>query len=198
MTRTSGTPQRSCLGCRKTFDQNDLIRYALTPQGMVVPDVRRRLPGRGAYTCWSPLCLAHAVQRRQFDRAFRQPCQALQDDRLLADILKALRARMLGLIGMGRKSSQLVAGSNAVLDALGRPRQIDLLVLASDISAGIAEKVSRKAARVEVKCLGMFSKIELGPLTGRAETSALAIYQGKLAEAFAADLQNYRKLSGES
>ena len=198
MTRTGGAPQRTCLGCRKTFDQNDLLRYALTPQGVVVPDIRRRLPGRGAYTCWSPHCIDQAVRRRQFERVFRRSCQQIQDDLLLADIREVLRTRMLGLIGMGRKSSQLVAGSNAVLDALSRPRQIDLLVLATDISAGIAEKVSRKAVRVEVKCLGMFTKVELGSLTGRAETSALAIYQGKLAEAFAADLQNYRNLSGES
>ena len=54
-------PQRSCLACRETRDRDRLIRFVLSPQGEVVPDLDVKLPGRGAYTCVSAACLAAAV-----------------------------------------------------------------------------------------------------------------------------------------
>ncbi|MGW4112163.1 YlxR family protein [Actinosynnema sp. NPDC004786] len=39
--------------------------------GAVVPDTRRRLPGRGAWLHPDPDCLRNAEKRRAFPRAFR-------------------------------------------------------------------------------------------------------------------------------
>ena len=39
--------------------------------GSVVPDVRRRLPGRGAWLHFDLECLRNAERRRAFSRAFR-------------------------------------------------------------------------------------------------------------------------------
>ncbi|RKT56955.1 hypothetical protein C8E97_5669 [Saccharothrix australiensis] len=39
--------------------------------GAVVPDTRRRLPGRGAWLHPDPGCLREAEKRRAFPRAFR-------------------------------------------------------------------------------------------------------------------------------
>lgn len=68
-------PERTCLGCRARKNQADLDRLALTrgPGGSaVVRDVRRRLGGRGAWLCrGSRACLASAIKKRVFGRAFR-------------------------------------------------------------------------------------------------------------------------------
>lgn len=198
MTRSRRQPQRSCTGCRQVFDQQDLLRYVCSPEGRIVPDLRNRLPGRGVYTCWSRACIDQAVRKRQFDRAFRQACQPFQSDWLVGEIRLAVSSRLFGLLGMGRKSAQLVAGSNAVLAALNNEQRLALVVLAEDISAGVREKVCGKAVRSGALCLDMFDKLQLGQITGRAQTSVLGLYQGKLAEAFAADLHKYRNVSGES
>ncbi|MDT8441313.1 MAG: DUF448 domain-containing protein [Desulfuromonadales bacterium] len=197
MTQPRRQPQRTCLGCRQTFDQMALLRYVRSPQGEVVADFRHRLPGRGAYTCWSRSCLEQAVRKRQFDRAFRQPCPAVQLDGLLAETLAALTTRLLGLVGMARKSSQIVTGSNAVFAALQRRQALTLLVVAEDVSAGIEEKVRGKAARDQLAICKLFRKAELGRVTGRAETSVLGLLKGQLAETFAAELRKYRNVSGE-
>ncbi|PTL54908.1 DUF448 domain-containing protein [Paraconexibacter algicola] len=64
------SPIRTCVGCRSTHPQNQLVRLA-AHEGHVVPDPARALPGRGAYVCGAA-CLEQAVKRRALPRAFRQ------------------------------------------------------------------------------------------------------------------------------
>ncbi|HEU4752192.1 MAG TPA: YlxR family protein [Armatimonadota bacterium] len=66
------SPQRSCIGCRVVRDKRELVRVVHTPDGRFVLDTTGKIAGRGAYVCPSPACLALAVKRKGFDRAFRQ------------------------------------------------------------------------------------------------------------------------------
>jgi predicted RNA-binding protein YlxR (DUF448 family) len=63
-------PVRSCVGCGARKAQGELTRVAVDPEGEVVVDRERRLPGRGAYLCGAG-CLAAALKRKAFGRAFR-------------------------------------------------------------------------------------------------------------------------------
>ncbi|MBK9741057.1 MAG: YlxR family protein [Actinobacteria bacterium] len=63
-------PQRTCVGCRQRAARSDLIRVVAIA-GACVPDVSRRLPGRGAHVHPSLQCLERAEQRRAFPRALR-------------------------------------------------------------------------------------------------------------------------------
>jgi predicted RNA-binding protein YlxR (DUF448 family) len=47
------SPQRSCLGCGAVRDKGDLLRFVLAPDNVPVPDLKGKLPGRGAYICMS-------------------------------------------------------------------------------------------------------------------------------------------------
>ncbi|NHC13575.1 YlxR family protein [Motilibacter sp. E257] len=64
------TPQRTCLGCRRRAPKSELIRV-VEAGGACVPDVRGRLPGRGAYVHPDQECLDAAERRRAFPRALR-------------------------------------------------------------------------------------------------------------------------------
>ncbi|MGN6608517.1 MAG: YlxR family protein [Jatrophihabitans sp.] len=64
-------PQRTCIGCRCRTSATDLLRV-VAADGTAVPDVRRRLPGRGAWVHPTPACVALAERRRAFGRALRQ------------------------------------------------------------------------------------------------------------------------------
>ncbi|MEU5693960.1 YlxR family protein [Actinosynnema sp. NPDC020468] len=63
-------PVRTCIGCRARALPSELLRVVVVA-GTVVPDTRRRLPGRGAWLHPSPDCLHAAEKRRAFPRAFR-------------------------------------------------------------------------------------------------------------------------------
>ena len=131
MVQARKQPQRTCLGCRQIKDQDQLIRFVLSPDGEILADLKGRLPGRGAYLCNDRDCIETAVSRKQFDRAFRKVCQPITGGQLVESIKEQLLAHLANLLGMARKSAKFVAGSNAVMDALNRKKLLAVVVLAS-------------------------------------------------------------------
>jgi predicted RNA-binding protein YlxR (DUF448 family) len=190
-------PQRTCLGCRQVKCQDQLIRFVRSPDGEILADLKGKLPGRGAYLCNSRACIETALARKQFDRAFQQPCQVVVSEQLIDAVVKELLAHMTALLGMARKSTSFIAGSNAVLEALKRKVSLAVVVLAGDISPQIGEKVRHKATQQNIETVELFDKIELGRILGRAERSVVGLPDGKLAAAFLNDLHRYQDISGE-
>lgn len=193
-----GKAQRTCLGCRQARDQQELIRFVCSPDEMILVDYRNRLPGRGAYTCPQRQCIDQALRRQQFNRAFRKQCQPVSADQLFASIRQAMLDRMENLLGMARKSGQSTAGSNAVLAAFDRAAPPAVVVFAEDVSAGVAEKVERKARHHAAECLQLLDKETLGRCSGRSECSVCAISGGTLAEAFLLEWKQYCRTLGEN
>ena len=63
-------PMRQCLGCREMKPKRDLIRVVRSPEGELSLDFKGKKPGRGAYLCPDPACLARAKKARALERAF--------------------------------------------------------------------------------------------------------------------------------
>jgi hypothetical protein len=61
---------RQCLGCREMKPKGELIRVVRAPDGTVSLDFRGKKPGRGAYLCPDPGCLARVKKSRALERAF--------------------------------------------------------------------------------------------------------------------------------
>ena len=198
MVQVRKQPQRTCLGCRQIKDQDQLVRFVLSPDGEILADLKGRLPGRGAYLCNDRDCIETAASRKQFDRTFRKACQPVTGGQLVESITEQLLAHLASLLGMARKSAKFVAGSNAVLDALNRKKLLAVVVLAKDISPQIGEKVRRKAEYQKIVTTELFDKVKLGRILGRAERSVVGLPDGKLADAFLKDLLRYQEISGES
>jgi hypothetical protein len=187
--------QRTCLACRKVSDQDQLVRYVLSPQGEVLVDYRRRLPGRGAYTCIDRTCILTAVKRQQFDRVFRGKATISGGGAALVEAVgQRVRERALNLLGMARKSGNVIAGSSLVLAALAEPAEVALVILAEDVSPAIADKVSGKAAVVGVPWFVLGDKETLGQLLGKGERSVIAFRKGSLAESAGRELSRYEQL----
>lgn len=66
-------PMRQCLGCREMKAKRELIRVVKSPEGEISLDFRGKKPGRGAYVCPSPACLAKARKSKALERAFSTP-----------------------------------------------------------------------------------------------------------------------------
>jgi predicted RNA-binding protein YlxR (DUF448 family) len=60
------------VGCRTRAAADDLLRVVAV-DGVLIPDLRRRLPGRGAWLHPVPECLSRAERRSAFPRALRVP-----------------------------------------------------------------------------------------------------------------------------
>ncbi|MEQ1873329.1 MAG: YlxR family protein [Ilumatobacteraceae bacterium] len=70
-------PQRTCIGCRQSRPQDELVRCTIssTAGGSQGAQVSRTAAGRGAWLC-SLSCYQTAVQRKAFDRSWKQSVSA--------------------------------------------------------------------------------------------------------------------------
>lgn len=189
--------QRTCLGCRQIFDQDRLVRYVLSPEKEILVDYRGKLPGRGAYTCLTKACVEEAVRKRQFERAFRGNNKETSAKALIDALGDQIRQRIENLVGMARKSGNIVSGSNMVISALGSPGEISLVLLSEDISSGMADKIVGKSAAKSIPCFRLFQKDALGQLVGKADRSVVALKNGSIADSLSKELLRYKDIVGE-
>lgn len=191
-------PQRTCIGCRKVLDQGMLVRYVLSPQGQIVVDYNRKLPGRGVYTCLDKQCLEAAVKRKQFDRAFRGRNASVCVQTLLRSLGEQLEKRVLNLLGMARKSAAAISGSRAVTVELTAQKAPGLVLMAKDLSPTIADKVSGLAKNRNVPVFTFFEKEILGQVLGKGQRSVVAVADGPLADKIKSEIFRYKHIAGEA
>ena len=66
-------PMRQCVGCRVMKPKMELVRVVRSPEGEISLDFRGKQPGRGAYVCRDPACLAAARKKRGLERVLGRP-----------------------------------------------------------------------------------------------------------------------------
>ena len=79
-------PLRQGLGCRDLNPKPEPLRGVRPPQGELSLDFRGKKPGRGAYLCPDPACLARAKKSRAIERALSSP--------MPPEVWEALEAQM--------------------------------------------------------------------------------------------------------
>lgn len=190
-------PQRSCLGCRKSRDRGTLIRYVLSPQGELVADIEAKLPGRGAYTCVSKTCLQAALKQRQFSRAFKREVVTAAPDQMADQVGSVMQRRVLGYIGLANKAGQVISGGSLVSDAIRGVQKPGLILVATDVSEAIGEKIELLAAVNHIVCIRILKKDDFGAILGKAPRSAIAIKSGGFVAQLTYEIERYRNFLGE-
>ena len=177
----------------KVMPDSQLIRFVADPDGNVVPDVAAKLPGRGLWVEASRDAVNKAVEKKLFARAAKAQVNAGTD--LAARAEKALVTRMLGDLGIARRSGQLVLGFDNVLRTLESPKPPKVLIEALDGAADGKRKLYAAAHRMELKCIVIESltRAELGLALGRENVIHAAIQPGGFAERLTFDAE---RLSG--
>jgi predicted RNA-binding protein YlxR (DUF448 family) len=169
---------RRCIVTRQALEKPALIRFVVDPDGRVAPDLKERLPGRGLWVTANRAVLDQAVTKNAFAKAARQQVKI---DRDLADRVVALARREVAeLLGLARKSGQLVAGFEKVEAAL-RAGKVRVLVAASDGAADGRGKLARLAGS-GVEISAPLTAAELAQALGREHAVHAAIEAGGLAE----------------
>ena len=186
-------PQRSCIACRREGDKAGFLRFVLSPDGIVTPDLEDKLPGRGAYTCIARSCLLDAVKRRQFGRSFKGAAVTVDGpgiDNLMQELMER---RISGYMALANKAGAVVSGGDAVERALKATARPGLLVLATDISLSIAEKFEGLARRAGIAVERVLSKESLGYLLGKeSDRSAVAIMSSGFSQSLIREIVRYR------
>ncbi len=105
-------PERRCIATGDTGPKTGLIRFAVGPDGAVVPDILGKLPGRGIWVSADRAALAKVAEKRLFSRAAKM--QVTVPEGLVDQVEAALARRVIELISMARKAGRAVAGFEKV------------------------------------------------------------------------------------
>lgn len=166
--------ERRCILTGETSARDDLVRLAISPDGLVLPDAAAKAPGRGAWIGTHRKALEEALAdghlRKAMMRAFKGAPLTIPED--LADRIEAALVRHLGdRLGLELRSGNIVLGS-ARIEEQARGGRIALLLHASDSSADGRRKLDQ-AWRVGNDAEGSGERGQVLPLDRHALSVAL-------------------------
>ena len=192
--KTRDEPDRRCIVTGEAQPKRGLIRFAVSPDGLVVPDILGKLPGRGIWVVADREALETAVKKRLFARAAKQA--VVVPETLVADVEVGLAKRLIDGISMARKAGQAVAGFEKVKDWLGKD-EARILLQASDGSPRGKTKLYAPGGRGSF--FEVLSASELGLSFGRERVIHAALGFGGLTERIREDairLSGVREFGG--
>ncbi len=131
---------RTCIVTRESGPAEGLIRFVAAPDGSVVPDLKRTLPGRGCWVTATRARVDEAAKKQIFKRALKEDVTASPELGALVDGLLVKSA--LGSLSLARKAGQLTTGS-AKIDAAIRSGEATLVLHSTDAAADGVRKLNQ-------------------------------------------------------
>lgn len=137
--KPKGLPERTCIVTRKVKPVSELVRFVLSPDGRVTPDLKANLPGRGVWVSATRASVQHAAAQNSFAQGFKTDVKA---DMALPENLKTLlQERALSALSLANKAGEIICGAVKVAEALEN-RALALLHAKEGAMDGI-EKLNR-------------------------------------------------------
>lgn len=185
--------ERMCAVSRQVRPIDELIRFVVSPDGEVIADVKRRLPGRGLWLSASRRVVAEALRRHQFGRGFKRDVRVAPT--LVEDTEGLLARNVSDALAIAAKAGQLIVGFTKVEAALqARPNgnRIAALIHASDGAADGIRKLDallRQNAGIrgdtsEIPIVTILTSAELDLALGRANVIHAALLAGPASRTF--------------
>src|ERR1700704_234923 len=103
-----GGPLRQCAVSRAQKPPEELIRFVAGPDGAIVPDLARRLPGRGVWVDATREAVAAAVRKGVFTRSLKRQISIPSD--LPATVERLMARRVADALSITNKAGLVVAG----------------------------------------------------------------------------------------
>jgi predicted RNA-binding protein YlxR (DUF448 family) len=170
-------PQRTCIATGETGAPDRMIRFVVGPEGDVVPDLARRLPGRGLWVRAERAAVERAVAKNLFARAARASVKPAAD--LAERVERLLLERTLADLSRARRAGRAVAGFVRVEQMVGQ-RRAGLLVVADEADGDGLGKL--KASGLPIARLG--DAAALGGIFGREQAVYVAVARDDAGGAF--------------
>ena len=126
---------RMCAVTREVRPVDELIRFVVSPQGEVIADLKRKLPGRGLWVQASRRTVAEAVRRHQFSKGFKREVRVAPT--LPADTEALLERSCTEALAMAAKAGQAVSGFAKVEGLLEQGRAAALIHASDGAADGI-------------------------------------------------------------
>lgn len=137
----NGGSLRQCAVTRAKKSPEELIRFVAGPEGAIVPDLARHLPGRGVWVDATFAAVAAAVHQKAFARSLQRPVSVPAD--LPARVEQLMARRLSEALSLANKAGLIVTGFSKVEALLARKRAV-VLIHAGDAAADGVAKLDGK------------------------------------------------------
>jgi predicted RNA-binding protein YlxR (DUF448 family)/ribosomal protein L30E len=196
--RASGraaVPERRCLASGRVMPKERLLRFVVDPEGVVVPDLAERLPGRGLWLQARRDMMEKACTRNLFAKAAKRQVRVPED--LPQQVEGLARKRCLDLLGLARRAGAVAVGFEKVKSAL-RAGKVGLLLQAEDAAADGRRKIQALARAVGpgVPLMQFCAAAALGAAVGRESAVHVGVAPGRFAEELQREIGRLAGLRG--
>jgi predicted RNA-binding protein YlxR (DUF448 family) len=178
--------ERLCAVTRTVKPVDELIRFVAGPNG-VVPDLKRKLPGRGLWVTAERATLKDAVARNVFARGFKRDVGGTAN--LVDETERLLVRAALDALAMAGKAGRVASGFAKAEAAVGRDPIVGLLH-ASDAGADGVAKLAGALRRREdadrIAVIRTFTTAQLDLALGRSNVVHAALLAGPANDTFLA------------
>jgi uncharacterized protein len=174
-------PQRTCIATGETGAPERMIRFVVGPEGDVVPDLARRLPGRGLWVKAERAAVERAVAKNLFARAARASVKPASD--LAERVERLLLERALADLSRARRAGRAVAGFVKVEQMVGQ-RRAGLLVVADEADGDGLGKLKAASRENGLPIARLGDAAALGGIFGREQAVYVAVARDDAGGAF--------------
>jgi predicted RNA-binding protein YlxR (DUF448 family) len=199
-THAQATRARRDIVSGEVMDEARLVRFVVGPDGQVLPDFARKLPGRGLWVEARRDAVAAAVKRNAFSRAAKAKVAAAPD---LADQVEhGLMRRLSQTLGLARRSGDLTLGFEKAASALEGAKAAWMIEAADGAADGRRKllSIARRSAKPP-RLFGVFTAQELSLALGVEPVVHCVFLAGRGVEGWTHDverLSGFRPLLPES
>ncbi len=186
--------ERLCVATREVRPVSQLIRFVIGPDGEAVPDLKRKLPGRGMWVTATRDVLGEAIKRKVFARGFKR------DVRLPPDLLdrtgRLLEQSALDALAIAAKAGSVVCGFAKVENALARSHVLALLHAAEAAPDGVKKldaALRRSPNGDSIPAIQVLSGTQLDLALGRPNVIHAALLAGPVSDTFLARLRRLER-----
>lgn len=187
---------RRCILTRVERDPADLLRFVADPEGRLVPDLSRKLPGRGVWVTADKASVAAAAQTKAFAKSLKRAVTVAPD---LPQAVEALFVRrVLEALSLANKAGLVTTGFEKVEALIGSGRAAALLQGADAAEDG-KRKLDRKFAAVQ-RDSGKAGPVvdwltieQLSLAIGRSNVVHAALKQGGATQRFLREAERLRR-----
>ena len=178
---------RKCIVTGELKEKKEMLRFTISPDKVVVPDFKKKLPGKGVWVTNSKILLGKAVEKSLFSKAFKINVKA--DAGLVEMVDLILHRKGLETISLARKAGVMVAGLGKASEAV-KKGNIAFLLEASDAGADGHNRLMHMAKELEV--LNLYCVEELDKALDKVNTVYIAFLKSEMAKTLHDELKRFQ------
>lgn len=169
-----GSRQRRCIVTGEVLAHELMIRFVISPDGIVTPDLEESLPGRGYWVTARYNELMKAVVNDAFSRAAQR--KVIVPAALIDQVIVLSRRACLSTLGLARRGWQVEFGYEPVREAL-LLKKAGVLLIARNAPGDVQHRLD--SVRGDVPVVDLFNTAELSAALGRESLAFAAVTKGQ-------------------